>query len=94
MARNNDMDAISALLGLGILGAMGDVTKQSERGGYNPFAEQQKAQQKAQQKVMTEDEILKKGAVSAWKLYHSYIDVGFESEQAFELLKLALSARR
>lgn len=89
MARNNDMDALSALLGLGILGAMGDVAKQSERGGYNSFAEQQKAQQK----VMTEDEILKKGAVSAWKLYHSYIDVGFESEQAFELLKLALSAK-
>lgn len=87
MARNNDMDALGALLGLGILGAMGDVAKQSERGGCNPFAEQQK-------KVMTEDEILKKGAVSAWKLYHSYIDVGFESEQAFELVKLVLTAKK
>lgn len=86
MARSNDVDTLSALLGLGILGAMGDVTKQSERGGYNPFAEQQK--------VMTEDEILKKGAVSAWKLYHSYIDAGFESEQAFELLKLVLIAKK
>lgn len=84
------MDALSALLGLGLLGAMGDASKQNERSDYNPFAEQQKAQQK----VMTEDEILKKGAVSAWKLYHSYIDAGFESEQAFELLKLALSAKR
>lgn len=86
MARNNDMDAFGALLGLGILGAMGDAAKQSERGGYNPFAEQQK--------VITEDEILKKGAVSAWKLYHSYIDAGFESEQAFELLKLVLTAKK
>lgn len=90
MARNNDMDALGALLGLGILGAMGDVAKQSERGGCNPFTEQQKAQQK----VMTEDEFLKKGAVATWKLYHSYIDAGFESEQAFELLKLVLATKR
>ena len=94
MARNNDRDTLSALLGLGILGAIA-----SDGGNIPPFAVPNSTPsgataQQPQKKPMSQEELLKNGAKSAWKLYESYMDVGFESEQAFELLKAVLTTRR
>lgn len=102
MARNSDLDALSALLGLGFIGAIADVAEQSKRGGGNPFQagvqpgmkKQETNSREPEQKPLTQDELLKQGAESAWKLFNSYISVGFSSEQAFELLKTVLGSKR
>lgn len=88
MARNDDMDALSALLGLGILGAMADGATPFK--GINPNG----AERQSQKKPMTDDELLKHGAQAAWKLYESYTAVGFDREQAFELLLVVLGNKQ
>lgn len=73
MARNDGMDALSALIGLGILRALTPEQKNtSVSGGIRKPSHQE-------------------GANAAKAIYDSYVEVGFNEVQAFELLKLVLS---
>lgn len=92
MAKNDGMDALGALLGLGILGAMAsDGTKEAP-----PFIkEMQRQQAVANSKVSTDQpqqtSTLIAGAKEAKEIYNAYVTVGFTEAQAFELLKTVLS---
>ena len=92
MPNNKDMDALGALLGLGIMGAIldsnekgtpdiGDVLKKAKQGQPNPFNADPAA-------------MAKKSASTAKQLYDAYVDVGFTQAQAFELVKGILTAKK
>lgn len=92
MAKNDGMDALGALLGLGILGAMVDDTRevppfiremQGAKAAGNSKVEQPK------QKPTPAD-----GAKVAKDMYDAYVQAGFTEEQAFDLLKCLLTNKR
>lgn len=89
--KNDNMDALGVLLSLGLMGAMlgsdGDKMK-------HPFI--QTAEKEAKDRLQSLDSQQSKptaieGAKAAKELYDSYVKVGFTQDQAFELLKTALS---
>lgn len=90
--KNDNMDALGALLSLGLMGAMlgsdgGDKMK-------HPFI--QTAEKEAKDRLQSLNPQQSKptaieGAKAAKELYDSYVSVGFTQDQAFELLKTALS---
>lgn len=89
MAKNDGMDALGALLGLGIAGALlGDDADADKH---------EQAFIKAMRGMKKEPETTKKkpiaidGADAAKEIYNAYIQVGFTDGQAFELLKTVLS---
>ena len=85
MSRNNEMDALSTLIGLGILSSglnksgEVDAIKRMSTSGKSPVST-------SEQKVSPNE-----SAKEAKELYDSYISVGFDEIQAFELLTLVLS---
>lgn len=92
MAKNDGMDALSALLGLGILGAIVDDTKE-----VPPFVrDMQRA--KAAESIKTEQPKQKPtpadGAKVAKEMYDAYVQAGFTEVQAFDLLKCLLTNKR
>ena len=94
MAKNDGMDALSALLGLGILGAMVDDTKD-----VPPFVrEMQRAKAAGNSKVEQPQPKQKPtptdGAKVAKEMYDAYVQAGFTEAQAFDLLKCLLTNKR
>lgn len=90
--RNNDMEALGALLGLGLMGAM--LGNDSGNKMKHPFI--QAAEKDAKDRLQSLNPQQSKptaieGAKAAKELYDSYVTVGFTQDQAFELLKTALS---
>lgn len=90
--RNNDMEALRALLGLGLMGAM--LGNDSGNKMKQPFI--QAAEKDAKDRLQSLNPQQSKpttieGAKAAKELYDSYVTVGFTQDQAFELLKTALS---
>lgn len=90
MAKNDGMDALGALVGLGVLGSILDgvsdadvVRRMTASGRRFPTPEQQ-------QKKTTPAE----GAKAAKEIYDSYVAAGFSEVQAFELLKAVLTAHK
>lgn len=85
---NKDLDALEALLGIGILGSMTDVLKQPEL--------KEAIKRKQEEAAVKADpvETVKKSASSAKRLYDAYVEAGFNEIQAFELLKLVLTTKR
>ena len=92
MPNNKDMDALGALLGLGIMGAIldssekgtpdiGDMLKKAKQGQTNPHFNADPAA------------MAKKSASTAKQLYDAYVDAGFTQTQAFELVKGILTAK-
>lgn len=92
MPNNKDMDALGALLGLGIMGAIldsnekgtpdiGDVLKKAKQGQTKPPFNADPAA------------MAKKSASMAKQLYDAYVDAGFTQAQAFELVKGILTAK-
>lgn len=89
MPNNKDMEALGALLGLGIVGAMldsdkkpgfEDVMRKAKQGQPNPFNADPAA-------------MAKKSASTAKQLYDAYVEAGFTENQAFELVKGILTAK-
>lgn len=90
--RNNDMEALGAILGLGLMGAMLGNDNGVKR--EHPFI--QAAEKDAKDRLQSLNQQQSKptaieGAKAAKELYDSYVTVGFTQDQAFELLKTALS---
>lgn len=83
---NNGMDALGALIGLGILGSAldnvndADMVRRMTASGKSPIPTpgQQKKASPA-------------GAKAAKEIYDSYVAAGFNEVQAFELLKAVLT---
>ena len=92
MAKNDGMDALGALVGLGVLGSIlegvsdADMVRKMTASGRSPFP----AQEQQQRKATTPAE----GAKAAKKIYDSYVEAGFTDTQAFELLKTVLTTKR
>ena len=82
---NNGMDALGALIGLGILGSALDMVRRMTASGRSPIPAQGQQQRKA-----TPAE----GAKAAKEIYDSYVAAGFNEVQAFELLKAVLTAHK
>lgn len=88
---NNGMDALGALIGLGILGSAldnvsdADMVRRMTASGRSPIPAQGQQQRKA-----TPAE----GAKAAKEIYDSYVAAGFNEVQAFELLKAVLTAHK
>lgn len=92
MAKNDGMDALGALLGLGILGAMVDDTKE-----VLPFIrEMQRAKAAENSKVEQpkRNPTPADGARVAKDIYDAYVQAGFTEVQAFDLLKCLLTNKR
>lgn len=92
MAKNDEMDALSALLGLGILGAMVDGAKE-----VPPFVrEMQRAKAAENSKVEhpKQKPTPVDGAKVAKDMYDAYVQAGFTEVQAFDLLKCLLTSKR
>lgn len=91
MAKNDGMDALGALIGLGILGSAldgvsdADVVRRMTASGRSPIPTL------GQQPKKTNPE---DGAKAAKEIYDSYVAVGFNEVQAFELLKTVLTAHK
>lgn len=95
-SRNNDMEALRALLGLGLMGAMlGNDNGVKMEHPFIQAMKQEKERQTASGKRSINPQQSKptaiEGAKAAKELYDSYVTVGFTQDQAFELLKTALS---
>lgn len=98
MPNNKDMDALGALLGLGIMGAILD----SDGKGTSDLSELMAKMQKEQTKGYKPEnpfnrdpvEMAKKSATTAKQLYDAYVEAGFTAEQAFELVKGILTAKK
>ncbi|WP_251210277.1 hypothetical protein [Acetatifactor aquisgranensis] len=92
MAKNDGMDALGALVGLGVLGSIlegvsdADMVRKMTASGRSPFP----AQEQQQRKATTPAE----GAKAAKEIYDSYVAAGFNEVQAFELLKAVLTAHK
>lgn len=91
MAKNDGMDALGALAGLGVLGSIlegvrdavpVDAVRRMTASGRSPIPAPEQ-----QQKKTTPAE----GAEAAKEIYDSYIAAGFNEIQAFELLKAVLA---
>lgn len=91
MAKNDGMDALGALVGLGVLGSIldgvtdADTVRRMTASGRSPFPAPEQQQRKA-----TPAE----GAKAAKEIYDSYVAAGFNEVQAFELLKAVLTAHK
>ena len=92
MAKNDGMDALGALVGLGVLGSIlegvsdADMVRKVTASGRSPSP----AQEQQQRKATTPAE----GAKTAKEIYDSYVAAGFNEVQAFELLKAVLTAHK
>lgn len=88
---NNSMDALGALVGLGILGSVLDgvgdaeAIKRMTASGRSPIHTPGQQPKKAP---------LAAGAKAAKETYDSYLAAGFTEVQAFELLKTALAVHK
>lgn len=80
------MDGLDALVGLGILGAMMDSDPAK---GVDTDAMKHHMNEKYGKKTTPAE-----GAKAAKELYDTYVQVGFNEVQAFELLKLVLTMKR
>lgn len=91
MAKNDGMDALGALVGLGVLGSIldgvtdADTVRRMTASGRSSFPAPEQQQRKA-----TPAE----GAKAAKEIYDSYVAAGFNEVQAFELLKAVLTAHK
>lgn len=91
MAKNDGMDALGALVGLGVLGSIldgvsdADAIRRMTASGKTPIHTQGQHQRKT-----TPAE----GAKAAKEIYDSYVAEGFSEVQAFELLKAVLTAHK
>ena len=93
MAKNDGMDTLGALVGLGVLGSIlesvtadADTVKRMTASGRSPFPTPEQQQRKATTPA--------EGAKAAKEIYDSYIAAGFNEVQAFELLKAVLTAHK
>lgn len=88
---NNGMDALSALIGLGVLGSALDNASNTDNArrmaasGRSPIPTPGQQPKKAP---------LAAGAKAAKETYDSYLAAGFNEVQAFELLKTALAVHK
>ena len=91
MAKNDGMDALGALVGLGVLGSIldgvsdADAIRRMTASSKTPIHAQEQYQRKT-----TPAE----GAKAAKEIYDSYVAAGFNEVQAFELLKAVLTAHK
>lgn len=92
MAKNDGMDTLGALVGLGVLGSIlesvtadADTVKRMTASGRSPIPTPEQQQRKT-----TPAE----GAKAAKEIYDSYVAAGFNEVQAFELLKAVLTAHK
>lgn len=91
MAKSDGMDALGALVGLGVLGSIldgvtdADAVRRMTASGRSPFPASEQRQKKT-----TPAE----GAKAAKEIYDSYVAAGFNEVQAFELLKAVLTAHK
>lgn len=91
MSNNKDMDALGALLGLGIMGAM----LNSDGKGMPNFTESMMKGNKPENPFKIDPvDMAKKSASTAKQLYDAYVEVGFTQEQAFELVKGILTTKK
>lgn len=98
MADKKEMDALGALLGLGIMGAILD----SDGKGSPDFADMMAKIQREQTESRRPEnpfnldpaESAKKSASMAKQLFDAYVEVGFSEPQAFELVKGILTAKK
>lgn len=94
MAKNDGMDALGALVGLGILGSVlggvsdADTIRRMTASGKSPI--HTLGQQEQHQGKTTSAE----GAKAVKEIYDSYVAAGFNEVQAFELLKAVLTAHK
>lgn len=90
MSKNDGMDALGALVGLGILDSVldsisdADTIRRMTASGKSPV--HTLGQQEQSQRKTTPAE-------GAKELYDSYLEAGFNNVQAFELLKLVLTKK-
>lgn len=94
--KNDNMDALGALLSLGLMGAMlgsdgGDKMEHPFIQAMKQEKERQTASGKSPINPQQSKPTAIEGAKAAKELYDSYVSVGFTQDQAFELLKTALS---
>ena len=82
MVRNDEMDALAALMGLGMLGSM--ISNNQGEGKHST-----PGSSNTPKKV-----VLRENAKTMKELHDAYIEVGFTDEQAFELVKTVLSTKR
>lgn len=98
MPNNKDMEAISALLGLGIIGSILDADGKGTPDLNGIMKKMQKDQPKGYrpENPFNIDSVAaaKKSATTAKQLYDAYVEAGFTQEQAFELVKGILTAKR
>jgi len=84
--KNDAVDTLASLLGLGVLGAMvEDSSKNREQGFLHAT---QNVKQQLNPKPLPID-----GAKAAKEVYDAYVQVGFTEAQAFELLTTVLANR-
>lgn len=99
MPNNKDMDALGALLGLGIMGAILDSDGKGTPNLSDLIAKMQKEQTKSSNSKPENPfnfdpaAAAKKSASTAKQLYDAYVEVGFTQEQAFELVKGILTPK-
>lgn len=92
MPKGNDnkidgMDALGALLGLGLVGAM---LEGNGEGAVPPFIKEM-MNSKVSSNMQKPEALSAEGADNAKKMYDAYVSVGFTEAQAFELLKTAMT---
>ncbi len=93
MAKNDGIDTLGALVGLGIIGSVldgvsdADAIRRMTASGRSPI--HTPGQQEQQKKTTPAG-----GARAAKEIYDSYVAAGFNEIQAFELLKAVLTAHK